>query len=174
MKTSLLGKIGAAWGMFGLTALLAWAVYRVYPFAEEAAKLPWHWYESAFFVFWMIFMVYGEGFKGFQKGFSPRVVARAAYLANHPVWWHVMLAPLYCMGYIHATKRRRTVAISVTSGIIALIVAVHWLPQPWRGIIDMGVVAGLIYGVVAMWVFAIHALIGREIKHPTDIPAQTA
>ena len=173
-KTSWLGKVGAAWGVLGLTALLAWAIYRVYPFAEEAAKMHWQWYETAFFVFWMIFMIYGEGFKGFQKGFSPRVIARAAHLAKHPVGWHVLLAPLYCMGYIHATKRRRIVALSVTSGIIVLIVAVHWLPQPWRGIIDMGVVAGLIYGVAAMWVFAIHALIGRKITHPTDIPAQPA
>ncbi|MBD3817020.1 MAG: hypothetical protein IE913_11365, partial [Halothiobacillus sp.] len=76
----------------------------------------------------------------------------------------------YCMGYIHATRKRRIVAISVTTGIIVLIVAVHWLPQPWRGIVDMGVVSGLIYGIGAMWVYAIQALIGHEINHPTDVP----
>ncbi len=168
-----LGRIGAAWGVLGLTALLGWAVFRVYPFALEATLQPWHWYETAFFVFWMIFMLYGEGYKGFQKGFSPRVVARAVHLSSNPVWWHVLLAPLYCMGYIHATRKRRIVAISVTSGVIVLIVAVHWLPQPWRGIVDMGVVGGLIYGVLAMWVFAFSVLIGRELNHPIDVPNAT-
>jgi hypothetical protein len=165
-----LGRLGAAWGVLGLTALLSWAVFRVYPFALEATHQPWHWYEMAFFGFWMIFMLYGEGYKGFQKGFSPRVVARAVHLSKNPVWWHVLLAPLYCMGYIHATRKRRIVAISVTSGVIVLIVAVHWLPQPWRGIVDMGVVAGLIYGVLAMWAYAFRVLIGHELSHPTDVP----
>jgi hypothetical protein len=165
-----LGRLGAAWGVLGLTALLGWAVFRVYPFALEATHQPWHWYEIAFFVFWMIFMLYGEGYKGFQKGFSPRVVARAVYLSKNPVWWHVLLAPLYCMGYIHATRKRRIVAMSVTSGIIVLIIAVHWLPQPWRGIVDMGVVSGLIYGVLAMWVYAIRVLTGRALSHPIDVP----
>jgi hypothetical protein len=164
------GRVGALWGVLGLTALLGWAVYRVYPFALEATHEPWRWYEMAFFIFWMVFMLYGEGYKGFQKGFSPRVVARAAHLSQNPVWWHVLLAPLYCMGYIHATRKRRIVALSVTTGIIVLIVAVHWLPQPWRGIVDMGVVSGLIYGIGAMWAYAIQALIGREINHPTDVP----
>ena len=167
---NLIGRLGAAWGVLGLTALLGWAVFRVYPFALEATHEPWHWYEMAFFIFWMIFMLYGEGYKGFQKGFSPRVVARAVHLSKNPVWWHVLLAPLYCMGYIHATRKRRIVALSVTSGIVVLIVAVHWLPQPWRGIVDMGVVAGLLYGVLAMWVYAIRVLIGRELSHPTDVP----
>lgn len=170
----MMGRLGALWGVLGITALLVWAVYRVYPFAAAATHEPWHWYEIAFFVFWMVFMLYGEGFKGFQKGFSPRVVARAAHLANNPVWWHVLLAPLYCMGYIHATRKRRIVAMSVTTGIVVLIVTVHWLPQPWRGIVDMGVVAGLFYGVAAMWVYAIHALTGRGINHPTDVPTPPA
>jgi len=165
-----LGVVGAVWGVLGLCALLSWAIYRLSFFAVEGWETPWAWWHWAFFVGWMAFMLYGEGYKGFQKGFSPRVVARATHLARNPVGWHVLLAPIYCMGYIHATKKRRIVAMSVTSGIIALIIVVHQLPQPWHGIVDIGVVAGLLWGVAAILVFALKVLIAGPLDWPTDVP----
>ena len=115
-------------------------------------------------------MLYSEGYKGFQKGFSPRVVARAVHLSRHPVAWHVLLAPLYCMGYIHATKKRRIVALSVTAGVVTLVLVVGLLPQPWHGIVDLGVVAGLGYGVIAILAFALKVFVGRPLDWPTDVP----
>ncbi len=168
---SMKGRIGAIWGVLGISALLVWAIFRLFGYAAVATHMSWAWYEWAFFIFWMAFMLYGEGYKGFQRGFSPRVVARAVHLAYYPVWWHVLLAPLYCMGYIHATRKRRIVSISVTSGIILLIIGVHQLPQPWHGIVDIGVVSGLIYGVLAMWVYAFNVIVGRGIDHPADVPS---
>ena len=165
-----LGAIGAVWGVLGLCALLLWAIYRLSFYAVAAWEAPWAWWHWAFFAVWMIFMVYSEGYKGFQKGFSPRVVARAVHLSRHPVGWHVALAPLYCMGYIHATKKRRIVALSVTAGVVTLVLLVSHLPQPWHGIVDMGVVAGLIYGVAAILAFALQVVAGRPLDWPTDVP----
>jgi len=165
-----LGIVGAAWGVLGLCALLLWAIYRLSFYAAEAWAEPWAWWHWVFFAGWMIFMLYGEGYKGFQKGFSPRVVARAAHLARHPVGWHVALAPLYCMGYIHATRKRRIVSLSVTAGVIMLVLLVSLLPQPWHGIVDLGVVGGLTWGVASILVFALRSIAGRPVNVATDVP----
>lgn len=165
-----LGIAGAVWGVLGLSALLLWAIYRLSFYAIEAWAEPWAWWHWVFFAGWMVFMIYSEGYKGFQKGFSPRVVARAVHLSRHPVAWHVLLAPLYCMGYIHATKKRRIVSLSVTAGVVLLVLLVSLLPQPWHGIVDLGVVAGLGYGLIAILAFALKVLLGRPLDWPTDVP----
>jgi len=165
-----LGIIGAVWGVLGLCALLLWAIYRLSIYAMEGWVQPWAWWHWVFFAGWMVFMLYGEGYKGFQKGFSPRVVARAVHLSRHPVGWHVLLAPLYCMGYIHATRKRRIVSLSVTIGVVALVLSVRLLPQPWHGIVDLGVVAGLSWGVVSILVFALKVVAGGSVDWPTDVP----
>jgi hypothetical protein len=162
------------WGVLGLCALLLWAIYRLSFYAVAAWEAPWAWWHWAFFAVWMVFMVYSEGYKGFQKGFSPRVVARAVHLSRHPVGRHVALAPLYCMGYIHATKKRRIIALSVTAGVVVLVLLVSLLPQPWHGIVDLGVVAGLLYGVTAILAFALKVVAGRPHDWPTDVPGTEA
>ena len=35
--------------------------------------------------------------------------------------------------------------------IIILVLLVQMIPQPWRGIIDAGVVVGLSWGVLSLW-----------------------
>jgi hypothetical protein len=65
------------------------------------------------------------------------------------------------MGYFHATKRRKITSISLTLGIIVLIVLVSFVSQPWRGIIDLGVVVGLAWGIVSLLAFGFQAM-GRE------------
>lgn len=169
----LLGRIGAVWGVMGVCLLLSWAVVRLGAYALESWAMSWHWGHWLVFTGWMVFMLYSEGYRGFQQNFSPRVVVRAAYLARNPVWWHVLLAPLYCMGFIHATRKRRIVAFSLTGGIILLVVLVHLLPQPWKGIVDAGVVAGLSWGVAAIVLYAAAALTGKTINQSPDVPEAT-
>ncbi|MFP4155256.1 MAG: hypothetical protein ACLFSG_06145 [Halothiobacillaceae bacterium] len=164
------GLAGAIWGLLGIFALVGWAVIRLSENAWLALDMPWSTVQWGFFVDWLVFMIYGEGYRGFQKGFSPRVVARAVHLARNPVWWHVLLAPAYCMGFVHATPRRRLVSILVTSGIVVLVLLVSQLPQPWHGIVDFGVVAGLVYGLFFIAWYAIGHLLGRPVDHPADVP----
>jgi len=101
----------------------------------------------------IIYMAYAEGYKGFHLGFAPRVVARASYLKANPRLLHVILAPAFCMGYIHATKRRKLLSFGLTSMIICFVLIVRMLPQPWRGIVDAGVVTGLMLGIVSILFF---------------------
>ena len=120
----------------------------------------------------IVFNGYAEGYRAFQRQFSPRVVARGLWLARNPRWPLVLVAPLFCMGHIHATRRRVILAWGVTSGLVVLIVAVRMLPQPWRGIVDAGVVVGLGWGVLAILVYLVRGLSGAPMPVPTDVPGE--
>lgn len=106
-------------------------------------------------IFSVIYMGYAEGYKGFHLGFAPRVVVRARYLADNPRPLHVLLAPLFCMGYIYATRKRQILSFALTALIICFVLIARSMPQPWRGIVDAGVVVGLSFGVASIAYFLI-------------------
>jgi len=119
---------------------------------ESSAMSEVHWLALIFSV---TYMAYAEGYKGFHLGFAPRVVVRARYLANNPRPLHVLLAPLFCMGYIYATRKRQILSFALTTMIICFVLIARSMPQPWRGIVDAGVVVGLGLGVVSIAYFLI-------------------
>ncbi|WP_428263368.1 hypothetical protein [Haliangium sp.] len=161
----------AFWGVLGFAAIVFRAVWSLTPIAVEPIRAGGlglgHW---ALWIGWVVFMVYSEGYKGFQLKVSPRVAARALYAARHPRPVIVLLAPLFCMGLVHATRKRLIVSWCVLTGIVGLVLLVRQLDQPWRGIVDAGVVAGLAWGLITMlWWFA-RALAGHPMPVPTDVP----
>ena len=161
----------ATWGTLGVVAIIGQAIYRLTPLALEpfvdgtASAL-----HIAIAIGWTLTAMYSEGYKGFQKAFAPRVVARAVHLGRNPRPLFVALAPLYCFAFFHATRRRLIVAYCFLFGIIGLVLAVHQLDQPWRGVVDTGVVAGLAWGEIAILVFFARALKGHEMPVPPDVP----
>lgn len=171
LTPSWLGAVAAGWGITGVLLLLSHAVYRLAPRAVEAATSGLSALDWAIYVGIVVFFAYTEGYKSFHKAFSPRVVARAVYLARHPVWWHAVLAPAYVMGFFFATRKRKIVTWVLTVGIIGLIVLVRRLPMPWRGYVDGGVIVALTWGAVAIVVFAIRALQGVVPTTDPDVPA---
>lgn len=166
------GRFGAAWGILGVSLLLAGAIYRLTPIAADAAAHPLDWYHWVTAVAFLAFMLYAEGYRGFQTAFSPMVAARARYLRANPQPMHVVLAPLFCMGYFHATTRRRIKSTSVTGVIVIFVIVVQGLDQPWRGIVDAGVVAGLCWGLTTLIVFSYLALNSREFAYSPEVPEQ--
>jgi hypothetical protein len=72
-----------------------------------------------------------------------------------------MLGPLFVMGFFYANRRTRIVAYALTTMIVLLVVLVQRLQQPWRGIVDAGVVLGLTWGIVSL-VVSLAAALGRE------------
>ena len=165
-----MGMLGAIWGIAGVSTLLGWAIYRLTPLALDGLSQDLTWYHWAALVAWVAFMAFGEGYRGFQKAFSPRVAARARYLMHHPRPLHVLLGPVFCMGFIHATRRRKIVSSAVTGGVIFLVLIVRLLPQPWRGIVDLGVVVGLSWGLIALLLFTARALFAEHYDHPPETP----
>jgi hypothetical protein len=148
---------GALWGVVGVLMLLGSAVYRLSFPALDAFSHDFFWYHWVALALIVVFMAYAEGFRAFQQGFSPRVAARARYLRENPRAVHVIFAPFFCMGFFYATRRRQVTSLSVTAGIILLVITVRLLPQPWRGIIDAGVIIGLAWGIISLFIFSFKA-----------------
>jgi hypothetical protein len=164
------GALGAAWGIGGVVVLLGSAIYRLVPLAIEGFSYQFLWYHWTMLVFVVLGMAYSEGYRAFQKGFSPRVAARARYLRDHPRFFHVLCAPFFCMGYCHAPKKRRITSISVTIGIVILVLLVRLLQQPWRGIVDQGVVAGLAWGLISLLGFSVLAFTSKVFPYSPEVP----
>lgn len=163
-------RLVTAWGVLGVIAVLAQALWRLTPFAIDAVRgglTPLQW---VVLVVWTLVAAHAEGYRGFHRGFSPRVVARALYLGEHRRPLFVALAPLYCMALFHAARRRLIVARSFLAGLVVLIVLVRQLSQPWRGIVDCGVVVGLVMGVASILWFYARALGGAPPPSGGDLP----
>ena len=166
----MIGILGAFWGLAGVFLLLGSAVYRLTLVSIDAFSYDFLWYHWTALALNLLFMAYSEGYRGFQQGFSPRVAARARYLKEHPRVLHALFGPFFCMGYFHATRKRKVTSIVLTVGIVILIVMVRLLPQPWRGIIDVGVVLGLTWGLVSLFIFIFQAFASEEFPYSPEVP----
>ena|SRR5688572_8675785 len=158
------------WGIAGVILFLATAIARLIPIAIEALRMdldPIHLVGLAASV---LSLGYYEGYRAFQKGFSPRTVARGFWIASNPRPLYVLLAPLHCMQLFHATRKRVIVSWGVLLGVTLLVILVRMLDQPWRGIVDAGVVVGLSWGTISMLVYWARALGGQPMPVPPDLP----
>lgn len=162
--------IGAIWGFSGVVTLLGYAIVRLAPRAAEALKMPLEPIHWIFLGVWTLFMLVAEGYRGFQKKFSPRTAARVRYLRDAGRPAHHLFAPFFCMGYFHAKRKTQITAICLTLGIILLVVLVRFLPQPWRGMVDFGVVLGLTWGIVSFAIFTARELFGSGEGNSPEVP----
>lgn len=159
------------WGLAGVIALFARAIVRLTPYAWEpiadGSLAPAH---VAAYLGWVGFNAYSEGYRAFQKSFCPRVVGRAYHLAANPRPLFAALAPLYCLSLFHANRRGLTVAWVMVAVIALLVWLLRITPQPWRGIIDGGVVVALVWGLLAMVVMGFKALSGAPPQAKLNLP----
>lgn len=173
-KNNLAGRVCAVWSVVGFSWILLDAILRLGILAWRGLSQdlqPSHWVALIIFV---AFMAYTEGYRGFQKMFSPRTAARAYYLFNHPTLWAGILAPLFCMGFFRATRRPLLVAWVGTALIIALIISLRWVPQPWRAIVDAGVVVGLSWGLMSFLSCVIDAFGKGRYPVAPEVPGYEA
>lgn len=161
----------AGWGTLGVVLLLSQATLRLGQLAFEAHRMPLTTAQAVISGSWIALNAYLEGYRAFQQRFSPRVVARALHLARNPRPVFVALAPLYCMAFFHATRRARAIAWGTTAMVIGFIVLLRHVPQPWRGIVDGGVVVALVWGAVAIVVYFVRAFVlGHEPTQSPQVP----
>jgi len=158
--TSLFGRLAYVWGVLGFLALIANGLWRLTPIAwEPIAGGNLLWYHWPLLAGWCGFMLYTKAYRGFHRAFAPRFAARAAELARHPKLLPVILAPAFCMGLVYASRRRLIVSWSVLGAITLLVIGMRMLEQPWRGMVDAGVVLGLAAGSLSvLW----HARLGAS------------
>lgn len=167
--------VAAFWGVLGFAALIAKALWQLTPMALEPLRNhSMTTLQLALYAGWVLFMAYSEGYKGFQRQLAPRMAARSLYLARYPRPLWVVLAPAFCMGLFHATRRRLIVSWTILIGVVVLVIAVRHLDQPWRGIVDGGVVVGLTWGIIAVLWYFVLALTGRLPDVELDVPQGSA
>jgi hypothetical protein len=159
------------WGVAGVLLLFGRALWRLTPMAwQPIADGSLSAMQIGLYAAWVAFNAYSEGYRAFQKAFCPRVVARAYHLAQNPTLLSAVLAPAYCLSLFRANRRGLTVAW-VMLGVIALLVALLRItPQPWRGIIDGGVVIALAWGSVVMLIMAFKALVSGPPRAKLNLP----
>lgn len=160
-------KFAVFWALGGVSILLIRAISRVAPIAWDALQMPLgpvHWIVLSI---WILISMHAEGYRGFQKRFVPRVVSRAFALPKRLTPLRFVFAPAFAMGLFHCKRRPRIVAWCVSIGVTLLVVAMRYVPQPWRGIVDAGVVVGLGWGLVALLVQTINAVKGTPPEADT-------
>jgi hypothetical protein len=111
-------------------------------------------------VAWLAWMLATAAWPGFHRQFAPRVAVRAARLAAEaPSAWGVV-GPLVAMGFLRATRRRRAVALGLVAGVVGMSALFARLPEPWRGLLDLGVAGALASGVGSLTWFAVRVARG--------------
>lgn len=166
----MLGVVAAIWGFCGICLLFSSAIYRLGALALEMPMDSFAWYHWAALAASLVFMGFSEGYRGFQQNFSPRVAARILYLSQNVTPVRALLAPLFCMGFFHAQRRRKIISYCLTGGIILLVLVVRTIDQPWRGIIDAGVVLGLAWGIVSLAAFTFQAFTRADYSASPETP----
>lgn len=166
-----LRRLGAVWGVAGFVGLILSAVARLLPPAVEALTGPLHAGQWASVVGMTLFMLYSEGYRGFQRQFAPRFASRSRFLREHARAVDVLLAPVFCIGYYHACWPRLLAVWGLTAGIVGLVLLVHRLPAPWRGLVDVAVVCGLAWGLVSTLVCVVRAHRGPPDFDAAQLPA---
>jgi len=164
-----LGTLATLWGALGTLAILAYAVARMAGHTREAITYPWGLWHYVVLILWALFMAHSEGYRGFQRGYSPRVAARAIYLRQRSTPLRLLLAPLFCMGFFHAPRKRQITAIILVILITLIVVLFRYIPQPWRGILDFGVVIGLSWGIIATLVFLTQFWMSTEVPFDAEV-----
>lgn len=168
--TRVLGYLAAVWGITGIGLLLGSAIYRLSSIGWQTFSYQLDWYHWLAMAVCVAFMGFAEGYRGFQQAWSPRVAARILYLSKNVSPLRLLFAPLFCMGFFSIVRKRMIVTYCLTLGIIGMVLLVHQLEQPWRGIIDLGVVTGLIWGVTSLILFTLQAFFGQRFNHSPEMP----
>lgn len=165
----------AGWGLLGIFILVGRALWRLSVIAMDGIlNHPLAYWQWALLIAWIVINAYSEGYKGFQKKFSPRTVARAWYLADNPTPLRVILGPFFTMGFFDANRKTKITAYIVVLLVTLLVMIVSGLPQPWRGIIDAGVVAGLGWGLISILIIFAKSCVSGYVDLDPCMPTAPA
>jgi len=162
--------MAAIWGFVGVVVFLASAIYRLSTISLELELISFTVLNWLVLAVWVFIMSYLEGYKGFQKSFSPRVAARIYYLYCNATVLRCVLAPFFCLGFFDAYRRRMIFIWAFTIGIYLLIQLMGFVPMPWRGIVDVGVVIGLSWGLLSLLVHTRLVFKEKGLVYSADVP----
>ena len=154
-------KLILIYSIGGVIAIFSSAIFRLYPHVREVFSFELTTINWIVLIAYLAVMIIGKGFFALHRGFVPRVMNRAELLAENGKLIDRLLAPLYCMGFFKAPKKRLIISYAMLLLIITFIVSASKISQPWRGIIDLGVVVGLSIGILSLLFLGINKLISK-------------
>jgi len=137
------------WTLAGVAAVLGVAVVRLGARAVETLRTGLTGPEWVALLLLTGLFVYGEGIRALERRWVPFVVDRARSVSGRALPWR-LLGPLYGMALVSTSGRLLLRAWAGVTAIVAAVLLVHALPEPWRGVIDFAVAAALLWGVIAL------------------------
>ena len=144
------GAWAVVWAAAGIVALFIEAAWRLALrgiITVRAGLDPMEW---ALLVVLAAAFVWGEGVRALQRRWIPGVYRRIDALRDETSITYRALAPLYAMSLIGAPRSTLARAWLGVVLIVAAVFIVRALPEPWRGIIDVGVAAALTWGLIVL------------------------
>jgi hypothetical protein len=148
-------RLIVVWALLGVTLLLGRPILRMAPIALEVLRQPLDFWRVGAMIISVLFMAVGEGYYAFHLRFAPRFADRLVRLVEQPKPLQALLAPLTCMGLVPFDREDFALwgrSLLVVVAIVALVLSVRSLEQPWRGIILLGVVLALTVGLMStLW-----------------------
>ena len=134
----------------GVIAIFSSAIYRLYPHVKKSMSYEFSTLNWIVLAAYLIVMIVGKGYFALHRGFVPRVVNRSEQIIENGKLIDKILAPLYCMGFFKAPRKRMIISYVMIFFIVSFIVSASKIAQPWRGIIDLGVIIGLSLGILSL------------------------
>ena len=134
----------------GVVAIFSSAIYRLYPHVQESMSYEFSALNWIVLAVYLLVMIVGKGYFALHRGFVPRVIDRSELLIENGKLIDKILAPLYCMGFFKAPRKRMIISYVMIFIIVSFIVSASKISQPWRGIIDLGVIVGLSLGILSL------------------------
>lgn len=163
-------RIAPLWSLVGVCLLFSFAIFRLGRRGVEAMALgltPGQWLALVAFT---AGFVYVEGVIALQRRWVPRLLGRARELRAESRLPYRAIAPLYGMSLVAAEPTRMLRSWALVLGIVAAVILISRLPEPWRGIIDLAVAAALAFGLVSI-VAALPEFVGRPPIGRTGLEA---
>lgn len=142
-----------------LSLMLLRSILRLYPHTlpplTSATPTTYFLYATSILMF-----LYSESYKGFHLKFNQTYLTRSHRL---PSFWRLpLLNILYSGGWVQSSLKRKITSWGVTFGVAILIVISKKLNPLCRGVLDVGVVAGLSGAVVSLWGLWIKSFVDNE------------
>jgi len=156
--------------LLGFTLLVGSAIVRLSKYVFEVTQYSLGFGHYAFMVLFTVFMLYSEGYRGFHQKLSPRFAARSYGMIERLNWRFAIFAPFFCVGYFYATRRRKMASYLLTAMIVILVLIVSRFAQPWRGMVDLGVVSGLVFGLGSLWYWWIRVMVLGDRSPDPEFP----
>jgi len=151
-------KLYKIYSIGGIIAIFSSAIFRLYPHVKEGFSYQFSTLNWIVMIAYLIIMIVGKGYFALYRSFVPRVINRSKILIAEGKLLDRLLAPLYCMGFFKAPIKRLIISYAMLSFIITFISSASRISQPWRGIIDLGVIVGLSIGIISLLFLGIKEL----------------